>query len=99
MWKLIFLAGVGYVIYKLFTNDMRRKAQFAENERRREQERMATAGVMVKDPVCGTYVPADADIRVRDGGSVWCFCSYECRDEYLKRLGSETAHSGDPNRA
>ena len=51
MWKFIFLAGVGYIIYKLFTNDLRRKAQSVENERRREQERMATAGVMVKDPV------------------------------------------------
>jgi len=98
MWKLIFLAVAGFVVYKLFTNDLRRKAKSAENERRRDQERMASAGVMVKDPICGTYVPADADIRVRDGGSVWCFCSYECREEYLKRIESDSVRAGDSTR-
>jgi hypothetical protein len=86
MLKWIILAGVGFVIFKLFANDLRRKAQSMETERRRDQERMAEAGVMVKDPVCGTYVPGDTDIRVRDGETVWCFCGYECRDEFLKRL-------------
>mgnify|MGYP006306884989 CR=1 FL=1 len=38
----------------------------------------------VKDPVCGTYVSTDTDIRVRDGDQVLYFCSYECRDAYLK---------------
>ena len=51
-------------------------------------EAMAKEGVLVKDPVCGTYVSRDSDIRIKDGGEVRCFCSYECRDKYLKELQS-----------
>jgi YHS domain-containing protein len=43
---------------------------------------------MVKDPSCGTYVDKDGDIRVREGDKVHVFCSYECRDKYLKRIGA-----------
>ena len=50
--------------------------------------RSAKEGVLVKDPVCGTYVSRDSDIRIKDGGEVRCFCSYECRDKYLKELQS-----------
>lgn len=44
---------------------------------------------MVKDPICGTYVKKDSDIRVRNGEKVECFCSFECRDKYIKRLEAE----------
>ena len=47
---------------------------------------MAATGEMVKDPICGTYVPADANIRARVGDKVYAFCSYECRDAFIKRL-------------
>lgn len=45
---------------------------------------MAQEGVLVKDPVCGTYVSKESDIRIKEGEEVKCFCSYECRDKYLK---------------
>jgi len=41
---------------------------------------------MIKDPVCGTYVRKDGDIRVRQGEAVHVFCSYECRDKFIKSL-------------
>ena len=46
---------------------------------------MAT-GEMVKDPVCGAYVEAEGGITVRNGEKVIHFCSYECREKYIKRL-------------
>ena len=54
---------------------------------------------MVKDPVCGTYVPADASIRVRDGDKVYAFCSYECRETYIKRLEASRTQAVDAAKA
>ena len=41
---------------------------------------------MVKDPQCGTYVSKDSEITVRDGETVYHFCSYDCRDKFLNAL-------------
>ena len=48
---------------------------------------------MVKDPICGTYVEKDGSIRVREGEKVHVFCSYECRDKYLKQIEAVTVES------
>jgi hypothetical protein len=37
------------------------------------------AGHLVKDPVCGTYVPQETALRARDQ----FFCSEECRRKFL----------------
>lgn len=42
-------------------------------------------GEMVKDPVCGTFVPREGSIRFRRGGEEHFFCSPECRDEFRRR--------------
>ena len=47
---------------------------------------------MVKDPQCGTYVSVEDSITVRDGDKVYHFCSYDCRDKFLKRI----ADGGQP---
>ena len=44
------------------------------------------SGEMVKDPVCGAYVEKDSSLTVRNGEVVHHFCSYECREKYLKQL-------------
>ena len=84
MFKFFIFAAACYLLYKLFMNDRKKKAQV----RTARNEAMAKEGVLVKDPVCGTYVSRDSDIRIKDGGEVRCFCSYECRDKYLKELQS-----------
>ena len=87
MFRWLILIAAGFILYKLFMGDRgRKKDQEAE-----AKKRMAATGEMVKDPICGTYVRADADIRARDGDKVYTFCSYECRDAFIKRLeGSRT---------
>ena len=43
-----------------------------------------SAGVMVRDPVCNTYLPADRALTHRtDGGETLHFCSEECRGKFL----------------
>lgn len=85
MWKFIILALAGFVLYKMFTNDTKRK----KTESKKETDRLKATGELIKDPICGTYVSVESDIRVREGETVHRFCSYECRDKYLKQIGAE----------
>ncbi len=41
---------------------------------------------MVRDPVCGTFLPPDAALGLAErGGAVRYFCSEKCRDAYRAR--------------
>jgi YHS domain-containing protein len=39
---------------------------------------------MVKDEVCGVYLPKDEALKVEIEGKVYYFCSQECKDAFLK---------------
>lgn len=82
MLKFVIFAVACFILYKLLTNDRKKKAEVKETK----NEELAKEGVLVKDPVCGTYVSKDSDIRIKEGEEVRCFCSYECRDKYLKMI-------------
>ncbi len=83
-WIVIIVAG--FILYKMFTMDKKKKTQVAN----KEQDHKIKTGDMVKDPICGKYIPVDGDIRVRQGEELHRFCSYECRDKYLKSIGEPT---------
>ncbi|RQD57662.1 YHS domain-containing protein [Desulfonatronovibrio magnus] len=91
MLKFIILAVVGFILYKLLINDQKKKKDMTI----KEQEKMAANGIMVKDPVCGTYVDKNSDIRVKEQDKVHCFCSYDCRDKFIKRIGAEDVTDKD----
>ncbi|MBI3050266.1 MAG: YHS domain-containing protein [Acidobacteria bacterium] len=40
---------------------------------------------LVRDPVCGTYVPPRAALSLTSGGSTHYFCSEECRKKFDSR--------------
>ena len=83
-WLILILAG--YVLYRLFANDLMKKKKENKQESAAEMERKVATGEMVKDPECGAYVAVDGSVSVRDGEKVHRFCSYECRDKFLQRL-------------
>ena len=89
MIKWIVLALAAYLLYRMFANDFLKKKKAEEKETSADMEHKIAAGEMVKDPECGTYVATDGSITVRDGETVHRFCSYECRDKFLKRLGQK----------
>jgi|YNPNPStandDraft_1061719.scaffolds.fasta_scaffold83808_2 Uncharacterized conserved protein len=39
---------------------------------------------MVKDEVCGVYLPKEEALKVEVEGKVYYFCSQECKDAFLK---------------
>lgn len=82
MLKFLVFAAACFLLYKLVTNEKKKKVEVKNTQ----DEKMAKEGVLVKDPVCGTYVSKDSDIRIKEGEEVRCFCSYECRDKYLKMI-------------
>jgi len=65
MYRWLILIVAGFILYKLFMGDRGRKKEQED----RKQKRMAATGEMVKDPVCGTYVPADARYFVSGTGT------------------------------
>lgn len=40
------------------------------------------SGELKRDPVCGTFVPANSSYRKTLNGQSFSFCSAECRDKY-----------------
>ncbi len=89
MWRYVFLAVCGYVLYKMFMGDRRNKAA---QQAQAQPNPMASQGEeMVKDPICGSYVSKEGNIRVRDGENLIHFCSYDCRDKYVKQIEERRA--------
>ncbi|ACS80010.1 MULTISPECIES: TRASH domain-containing protein [Maridesulfovibrio] len=86
MLKFVVIAIAAFVMWKLFTGDQKKK----QEKEGKDFNKKVKTGEMVKDPICGAYVPKDGDIRVRNGEKVECFCSFECRDKYIKRLEADS---------
>jgi len=84
MFKVLIFLAAAFILYKLFTGDRKKKADLKATQ----TAKMADEGLLVKDPVCGTFVSKDSQIRVKDGDQVRCFCSFECREKYIKMLES-----------
>lgn len=89
--KLLIVAICAFVVWKLFVGDRRHK----ESKAQEKTDNLAASGEMVKDPVCGAYVSKNSSIRVRQGDVVHNFCSYECRENYLKRIGAVIEEDDD----
>ena len=82
IFKVVIFALVAYALYRMFMNDRKK----SEEKSTKTQESRVAAGEMVKDPVSRAYVEKHSTITVRNGDVVHHFCSYECREKYLKQL-------------
>ena len=82
MFKWLLVALAGYIIYRMFKNDIKAKVE----ERKRDEAGRRDSGEMIRDPICGTFVGVEDAITVRDGNNIYYFCGYDCRDAFLKRL-------------
>jgi YHS domain-containing protein len=48
-------------------------------------------GQMVRDPVCGVYIPEQGALVEQRGEQAYHFCSDECRDRFRQGLGKVAA--------
>ena len=83
MLKWILIAAVLYLLYRMIESG-RRKKDVKNNQ---DFQQLVAKGELIKDPICGTYVEKESSISAREGEVVHYFCSYACRDTFLKQHG------------
>lgn len=86
MVRFLLIALAVFVAYKLFTTDFKKRREADEKSKKDEFAKRSANGELIKDPACGAYVSVEDSVRVRDGEKVYHFCSYECRDKFLKQM-------------
>ena len=73
------VAYAAFLFLRIYLGLKRRRPQTRSQAPRKGQ------GMMVKDEICGTYIPRDEALReVRDGTEHF-FCSEECRRKLKSR--------------
>ncbi|HEU19688.1 MAG TPA: YHS domain-containing protein [Deltaproteobacteria bacterium] len=83
IFRLLFAIGIVYLAYrigkKLFLPVSQKKEEFPPRPAPIESEDM------VRDPVCGTYVPLGDAHKTTVNGKTLYFCSETCCETYKKR--------------
>lgn len=79
------LAYLAWTLYRLITGAGRKKT-------RRPDGRPRLSGTMVKDEICGIYLPKESALRETIGGRECFFCSKACRSQAL--AGAKTPEAG-----
>jgi len=88
MLRWLVLGVVGFILYKLVSNEFRKRAE-GGGKQEPPKKTDAPGKNMVKDPTCGAYIEPSSGVSVKDGESVHHFCSYQCRDAFLEKLRAE----------
>jgi YHS domain-containing protein len=81
MTRLILLTILLIVVARLFWRLIDAVLAGARGESGSRRPRQAPVK-LVRDPVCGTFVPRRAALSVTAGGSTHYFCSEECRNKF-----------------
>ena len=76
MIRILLLALFFYLVYTLLTFILR---SFSSRPIEPPPEKTTAGEDMVRDPVCGTYIPRGDAVKKGEN----YFCSTKCRDEYL----------------
>jgi YHS domain-containing protein len=86
---ITFLRGVIGIILKGVGQLFQGEQETAQQQPRATAARSQPAtesgfgGELVKDPVCGTFVPPMSSLTKKVRGEAFFFCSPECRDKYV----------------
>lgn len=75
---LVFAAYVAFLFLRIYSGLRRVRARNPGPGRTGGK----VQGVMVKDEVCGTYIPREDALRESRGGEEHFFCSEECRRKF-----------------
>jgi YHS domain-containing protein len=74
VWLLAFVS-INWILRKLRS----RVAPSPQGDRPRQPELVS----MVRDPVCGTFLPEGKALQIQATHGTVSFCSSDCRDRYL----------------
>lgn len=87
--RLIILAILLYIAYRLIVGDWQKK-KLAKEERRKKSGTMPLDDILEEDPVCGKLVPRQQAVTLQHSGKKRYFCSKECCDSYRKEQGEQS---------
>jgi YHS domain-containing protein len=76
LFLFFLLLAAGYAFLRIFLK------QLQQGPRRSAPPPTRSGEQMVRDPVCGTYLPASTAIAAEIDGQSHHFCSAACRDAY-----------------
>ncbi len=88
MLKFIVIGVALFLVYKLFMGDKKKREVEKDQDIKAKVAPVKWSKTYLRH-VCGK----DGNIRVREGEKVHVFCSYECRDKYMKQLESITVET------
>lgn len=80
--RLVLLFVILRAIYLLLRGVWR---GLVESARVPSEDARPTAGTLVQDPVCGTFVVRERALSSKSGGDLQFFCSEQCRRQYEAR--------------
>jgi len=83
--RLILFFLILFAIYYLFKRWVR--GFFGQTRQGPERKPPPIIDELVKDPVCGTYVPKREAIVYGKKGKLYYFCSKECLEKFKKESG------------
>jgi uncharacterized protein len=75
---IVFAAWVAFLFLRIYSGFNRARMRNAAQARTRGQ----VQGEMVKDEICGTYIPREDALSESRGGEDRFFCSEECRRKF-----------------
>lgn len=88
MWVRFFIVIlVVYLAFKTFSWARRITSTRPSPDFRSESNGADAVNEMVRDPVCGLYVPRDEAVTFVANGTTVHFCSEDCRRKYLQGRG------------
>ncbi|OQX16662.1 MAG: hypothetical protein BWK76_11295 [Desulfobulbaceae bacterium A2] len=86
-WRLLVLAVLGYVAWRLMRNLL------GDRQRRPRPDtgktEVSAQDVLVEDPVCHVLLPRGQAVRLRRGDTTLYFCSERCCDIYVREHPKE----------
>ncbi len=82
MHRLILFFLILFIVYHLFKRYVR--SLFGFRTKPHDKRPTPITDELVKDPVCGTYVPKREAIVYGKMGKLYYFCSKKCLEEFKK---------------
>jgi len=82
LFYILLSVAIYYLLRSIFKPKPAIKKKVSNNTWQIEDE-------LVKDPVCGVYIPRKKAISVKIKGKIYYFCSEECKEKYKKQLEGE----------
>lgn len=90
--KLVIIAGLLYLGYRLFIRDWKKKRGKGEDNSEKEiPQDDQVVDILVEDPICHKLVPKQQAIRLKQRGAEGYnyFCSEECCNKFVSQTGEK----------